>query len=392
MISLLAKLFIKNRNDVENPVVRQAYGMLCGLVGIGLNLVLFVSKYVAGTLACSIAITADAMNNLSDAGSSVITLVGFKLAGKRNDAQHPFGHGRIEYIAGLLVSMIILLMGLELAKSSVEKILRPEAVAFHALSVWIMVGSVLVKLYMALYNRRISRKINSVAMAATAADSLSDAVATTAVLVSLIVAKMTGIQIDGWAGGVVSAMILWTGWKTMRDTLSPLLGSAPDPALIHRIEDIVGQYEQICGMHDLIIHDYGPGRMMISLHAEVPVDGNIMELHDVVDTVEMRLRDELHCHAVIHMDPVATDDERVNAMREQLSAALREKLDPHIRIHDFRMVEGPTHTNLVFDAVIPDSFQEDDAEIRRKICQIVRELDGNYYGVVTLDRGYIGEK
>jgi len=390
MIRFLARLLIKNPTDYANPDVRKAYGILCGAVGIALNVILFAGKYIIGLMTKSIAITADAINNLTDAGSSVITLVGFKLAGKKQDAEHPFGHGRIEYLAGLLVSLIIMLMGVELARDAAAQILHPEEVTFSAASIAVMALSICVKLYMMFYNRGVAKKINSVAMEATASDSMSDVISTSAVLASVLVAKFTGLAIDGWTGAAVALMILWTGFKAMRDTLSPLLGSAPDPELIESIHRIVHEYPEIKGMHDLIVHDYGPGRRMISLHAEVPADGNILELHDIIDNLEVRLKDGLNCHAVIHMDPIATDDETVLAMRNAIYRALRERLHPEMTIHDLRMVEGPTHTNVVFDAVIPHNMKETDAQLQERIAAIVREIDPRYHAVVTLDRSYVG--
>ena len=283
MISLLAKKFIKNREDVTSPAVRQAYGMLCGIVGIGFNVLLFALKLIAGTLSGSIAITADAFNNLSDAGASIVTLLGFKLAGQKPDPEHPFGHGRLEYISGLIVSMVILLMGIELAKSAVEKILHPEAVEFTLLTGGILLASILVKLYMYLYNRAVGKKIGSAAMEATAMDSLSDCAATAAVLAATLIGHFTSLQIDGWCGIVVAALVLWAGIQAARDTISPLLGQPPAPEFVQRIEEIVLSSPVVQGIHDLIVHDYGPGRVMISLHAEVPAHGDIMALHDEIE-------------------------------------------------------------------------------------------------------------
>lgn len=388
LFRLLVKLFIQNGN-ADDPAVREKYGMLAGVVGISLNVLLFAAKYAAGLFSGSIAITADAFNNLSDAGSSLITLFGFKLAAKKPDMDHQFGHGRFEYITGLIVSIAIILMGLSLAKESFVRIRNPGAVEFSWLSVSILAASILIKLYMASYNRMIARTIQSVAMRATAVDSLSDAGATAVVLVSIIVARLTGLAIDGWAGAAVALLILWAGVSAARDTISPLLGNPPDPALVKKITDIVRSCDIVTGMHDLVVHDYGAGRRMISLHAEVPVDGDIMQTHDAIDLIERRLVRELNCHAVIHMDPIATDDQLVNAAREKVLEALRAALGKELTIHDFRMVTGPTHTNVIFDAVLPPGSELNADAAKARIAEIVEGLDGNYFAVVTIDVAYV---
>ena len=391
MITLLSRLFIKNRENTADPQVRGAYGFLCSALGIFLNIVLFAAKFLAGTLTGSIAVTADAFNNLSDAGSSVITLLGFKLAAKKPNRDHPYGHGRFEYISGLIVSMAILLMGFELFKSSVEKLFAPEPTEFSLLSLLILAGSILVKLYMALYNRSIGKKINSVAITATGSDSLSDACATAVVLIVTLLEHFFHIRIDAYAGLGVSLLILWVGLKSAKDTIDPLLGSAPEPEFVRKIADILHRYPEVEGMHDLIVHDYGAGRVMISLHAEVPASGDIMELHDVIDTIEQQLHTELNCEATIHMDPVCTDDDRIVKTRAMVLHRLQESLDPRIQIHDFRMVTGPTHTNVIFDAVIPFDVGRPDAQVRDEIEALVRKIDGNYFAVVTIDHPLAGE-
>lgn len=388
MIELLAKCFIKNREQTGDPAVRRAYGQLCGLVGIGLNLLLFAGKLFAGSLSGSVAITADAFNNLSDAGSSVVTLLGFRLAGKKPDPQHPFGHGRMEYISGLVVSGLILLMGVELAKSSVDKILHPEAVEFSLVALVILVASICVKLYMALYNRQIGKKLSSPAMTATAADSLSDTASTAAVLLAMLIAHWTQLDIDGWVGLLVAAFILWSGIKSAVETISPLLGQPPEKEFVDSIRRIVLSDPQILGLHDLIVHDYGPGRVMVSLHAEVPAHGDLLELHDVVDNLEMELQRRLNCHAVIHMDPIVTDDGLTEPLRHQVAALVRE-IDPDISIHDFRVVTGPSHTNLVFDAVLPFGKPLTAEQVRGQIVERVRALDSRYFAVVNVENSYI---
>ena len=387
MIELLAKWFIPHRDSMEDGALRRAYGTLCGAVGIGLNILLFMGKFFAGQLSGSIAVTADAFNNLSDAGSSAVTLLGFRLAGKKPDTDHPFGHGRIEYISGLIVAGLILLMGVELAKSSFDKILHPEEVTFSALAVAILAVSVAVKLYMWFYNRRIGGKLRSAAMEATAMDSLSDAAATFAVLLATLIGKWTGLAVDGYVGLLVALFILFSAYKAARETLSPLLGQAPDPELVQRIRDIVAEHDTVVGIHDLVVHDYGPGRQMVSLHAEVPASGDILELHDVIDNIERELHEKLHVQAVIHMDPIVTDDKKVDALRRQV-AELARQVEPRMTVHDLRVVRGTTHTNLVFDAVLPLDAAITPAEAARRIREKVSELDGDYYAVVTVEHSF----
>ena len=389
MISILSRIFIKNHTETSDPGVRRAYGVLCGAVGIFLNVLLFAAKYLAGTLTGSIAIVADAFNNLSDAGSSIITLLGFKLAAKKPDRDHPYGHGRFECIAGLVVSFVILMMGFDLAKSSVTKIFHPEAVDFSILSICILIGSILVKLYMSLYNRAVGKRINSAAVLATATDSISDVCATTMVLAATLIARFTGVNIDGWAGAIVSLVILWAGYNAAKDTIDPLLGQAPDPEFVQRIADIVNRYPEVVGIHDLAVHDYGAGRVMISLHAEVPSSGDIMALHDVIDTIERDLQDELNCSAVIHMDPISTDDALITSTRELLKNRIHEAISPDVSIHDFRMVPGPTHTNLIFDALGPANCKASDQELQKEIAALVHATWPSYYAVVDIDRSFV---
>lgn len=388
MIKFLIKRFIKDSENIKDPAVRRKYGSLCSSVGIGLNICLFIGKYLAGVLSGSIAIMADAFNNLSDAGSSLITLIGFKFAGMKPDAEHPFGHGRIEYISGLAVSAAIILMGVELAKSSVSKILSPTPVEMNALAIVILVVSVCVKFYMCSYNRFVGRQIDSAAMKATATDSLSDAVATSVVLLAMLVLKFTGVNVDGWCGAMVALFILYAGYSAAKDTLSPLLGQPPEEELINQIRDIALSHSEIVGIHDLVVHDYGPGRLMISLHGEVPGDGNIFELHDVIDQAEKELKEKLGCDAVIHMDPIATNDDEVKSVR-QCVADLVKEINGDLSIHDFRMVKGPTHTNLIFDVVVPFQLKLSDREVADEITRRVREKWENYYAVIEIDHSYV---
>ena len=352
MITLLARLFIKDRDKVADAAVRRAYGMLCSLTGIGLNVLLFLGKYLAGRLSGSIAMTADAFNNLSDAGSSVITLLGFRMAAKKPDPGHPFGHGRIEYLSGVAVSIIIIVVGVQLGLESIDKIMNPQPVDAGLLPMLVLVASICVKGYMFAYNRGIGRKINSPGMAATAMDSLSDSIATSVVLISMLLSRFAGVNADGWGGIAVACFIIFSGFKAAKETLSPLLGNPPDPQLVHDITNIVLSHSEVMNVHDLIVHDYGPGRLMVSLHAEVPGNGNIYALHDTIDTIEYELSSKLGCDAVIHMDPVSPDGTKTAHMRDELAEAAK-SIDPRLSIHDFRIVDGPTHTNVIFDAVLP---------------------------------------
>ncbi len=388
MVTLLARLCIKDYRNTENPSVRGAYGILCSIVGIVLNLLLFAGKYLAGSLSGSLAIMADAFNNLSDAASSFVTLIGFRFAGRGPDTDHPFGHGRYEYISGLVVSFLILLMGIELGQSSIEKILHPEAMEGGWLTVLILLVSIAVKFYMHRYNRKIGEKIDSAAMKATAMDSLSDSIATAVVLICTVIYLATDVNLDGWGGGLVALFIIYTGITSIRDTLSPLLGQAPDPEYVQKIETIVKAHPEILGIHDLVVHDYGPGHRLISLHGEVSGDGDIYVLHDVIDRIEQELHEKLGCEAVIHMDPIAANDEHVNAMREKVEELLAQ-WDSRISLHDFRMVEGPTHTNLIFDAVVPQDLAATEEEAQKKIAQLIAQLGEQYRAVVKIDRFYV---
>jgi len=388
VFSLFAKIFIKNHGDFASPSVRRAYGVLASLLGICLNILLFCGKYFAGIVSGSIAITADAFNNLSDAGSSVITLLGFRLAGVKPDADHPFGHGRAEYLSGLVVSMVIILMGLELGKSSVEKIISPSPVDTGLLPLLILAVSVCVKAYMFSYNRGIGKKINSVGMRATAMDSLSDVAATTVVLISALIMRFSSINIDGWCGAAVALFILYTGYKSAKDTLSPLLGNAPEAEFVKNVESIVLSHGEIVGMHDLVVHDYGPGRVLISLHAEVDGGGNIYENHDVIDRIEAELMEGLGCDATIHMDPIDIKNGELASLRAE-AADIARSLDERITIHDFRIVPGPTHSNLIFDAVVPFDCSLPDEEVIRYINGKINEKHRTYFCIIRIDKPYV---
>ena len=387
MTNLLIRLFIQDSQNTGDPHVRQRYGLLGSGVGIAVNVLLFAAKFLAGLLSGSIAVTADAFNNLSDAASSVVTLIGFKLSDQKPDQDHPFGHGRIEYLSGLFVAMVILLMGFELGRDAVNQILHPAAVEFSLLSCGILAASVLAKVFLWHFNRTLGDSIHSVSMKAASADSLGDAIATAAVLLGSIIGTLLKINIDGWLGICVAIVILRAGWEAAKDTITPLLGTTPDPEFVQNIEETVMAHEEVIGIHDLLVHDYGPGRCMISLHAEVSACGDILLLHDAIDNIERELTDKFSCAAVIHMDPVECDNTKVTEMRRKV-ACLASAIDSGITIHDFRMVTGPSHTNLIFDIVLPlDSHlspKEAAAAIEKAVTVLAEH--GPCYAVVTVDR------
>ena len=386
MIGLIAKMMGVEAYSANKK--RSTYGKICGGVGIFLNILLFVGKFAAGLISNSIAITADAFNNLSDAGSSLVTLIGFKLAEQKPDSDHPFGHGRIEYLAGLVVSAVILMMGFELVKDSIDKILNPSPVEFSVVVLIILVVSILLKCYMAYYNFVYGKRFESSTLRATATDSLSDCVSTSVVLLATVIGHFTEVQIDGFCGIAVGILIFVAGVNAARETLSPLLGESPDPEFVQQIEDIVLSYDtdNIIGIHDLIVHDYGPGRRIISLHAEVPAEGDILVMHDVIDNLEMKFRHELGCLTTIHMDPVVTTDERVTELKEKCTGIVK-AIGESLSLHDFRVVFGETHTNMIFDVVIPYEFYLSDDETKKMIQGKVWEQIGkNYFVVITIDK------
>lgn len=391
MIDFFARIFIKNYEDTGRPEVRRDYGVLCGRLGIFFNLLLFALKITTGFLSGSIAIVTDAFNNLSDIGSSLVMSIGFRMSAEKPDTAHPFGHGRLEYITGLIVSIIVILMGVELIKTSVEKIVNPTDVSLNESMILILIASIIIKLFMYSYNNSAAEKIRSTAMHGVAIDSFIDSVATSVVLLTIVVNNYLGLRIDGWCGLLLSVFILYSGLSSAKDTIDPLLGGPIDKELAERIEQYVESYDGILGMHDLLVHDYGPGRMMISLHAEVPADGNLIELHDTIDNIEHKLRETLGCYAVIHMDPVIIDDPEGEKMKETVSEIV-DGIEEGLSMHDFRMVSGPTHTNLIFDVVVPYDSPLTDEEVREQIREKISELPGNYYAVVDIDKPFIKEE
>ncbi len=387
MIRLLSHFLI--RDSLPEEKKRSLLGKLCSAMGIFLNILLCAAKLAAGVLSGSIAVTADAMNNLSDAGSSVITLIGFKLSEQKPDREHPFGHGRMEYLSGFIVSMLILFMGFELLKSSVEKLIHPEEIAGSALTIVVLALSIAVKFYMMFYNLRVGKKIDSAAMKAAAADSMSDCVSTAIVLICTVIGMYTGLQLDAWCGLAVAVFILVTGVRAAKDTISPLLGEPPSADFVKKIEQLVLAYPSVVGIHDMIVHDYGPGRRMISLHAEVPAHGDILRIHDEIDNAERELAEKLGCHAVIHMDPIENDNPECVRLRSEVSALVKQ-IDERLTIHDFRMVTGPTHTNLIFDLVLPHHYPTGEKELRHEVSDAVRQQIGRqYYTVIQTEQSFI---
>lgn len=389
LIKLLTKLFVKNSENIKDPNVRAAYGNMSGAVGIFLNLCLFAAKLTAGIVSMSISVTADAFNNLSDAGSSVVTFLGFKLANRPADKEHPFGHGRYEYVAGLGISVVILLVGIELVKSSIEKIINPGvSTEISLISACILAASVAVKLWMYFFNKIISKKINSTALKATSMDSITDCIATTVVLAGLLISKFTGLTVDGYLGAAVSVFIIFTGINTFRDSLSPLLGTPPEPQFVQEIKDTVMESGMIVGIHDMIVHDYGPGRCIISLHAEIPCGEDILKAHDSIDLVEKELERRFNCTATIHMDPIATDDEYTLNLKDRVCKLICNDENCY-SLHDFRIVKGDTHTNVIFDLVIPHDEKSSEDEIRCRVKEKLSEIDPKLIPIIHIEKSFV---
>ena len=386
MIEFLIRRFVPDWQQVQRTDVRERYGTLAAAVGILSNIFLCIIKGLIGLFSGSIAVTADAVNNLSDAGSSVITLLAFKIAGKPADEEHPYGHARMEYISGMAVSFIIILLGLELMGSSFEKILHPEEVGVSALTYLVLIVSIAVKLWQGMFNRNLGKRISSEALQATAADSLNDVFSTGAVLLSTLVYQFTAIPIDGWVGMLVAIFITVSGVKLIMETGSPLLGQAPDPQMVRELEEKITAYDGVIGIHDLQVHNYGPGRVFATVHAEVPANRDILVSHDIIDNIEREVGHEMNLNLVIHMDPVVTDDERLNQLHAQVQQIVA-GIDANLTMHDFRAVFGPTHTNLVFDVVVPPGFSLSDSELSRRIEQQVQTL-GSFFCVITVDHNY----
>ena len=387
MTNLLIKLFVKDFEHTERKEVRTSHGKLAGTVGIVCNVILFVAKLLVGILSGSVSITADAVNNLADASSSIFSLVGFKLAAKPADADHPYGHARYEYLSGLAVALLIMVIGVELLKGSIDKIFNPSAVAFSWITIVVLVLSVLMKLWMSLFNGKVGKRINSSALMATAADCRNDVVTTIAVIVAMIASHYLEFEFDGYIGVLVALFILYTGFGLVRETLDPILGKAPDPQFVKEIETKIMATEGVLGTHDLMVHDYGPQNQFASVHVEVAAEGDVIEMHDLIDNIERSFLEEYGLHMVIHMDPIVTSDEKISAIRHKLSDAVM-AIDKSLSIHDLRAVVGPTHTNLVFDCVVPPEFKMSNKELREKISAAAKSIDKNYNCVVTIESSF----
>lgn len=388
MINFLAKKFIKNHDNLADNDVRSSYGVLAGIVGIICNLSLFTGKLIAGIFSGAISIIADALNNLTDAASSVVTMLGFKLSNKPTDANHPFGHGRIEYIAGFIVSIVVLIVGFELIKTSIEKIIAPTNITITLFTVIVLGISILVKLWMFFFNKKMSKKINSAAMRATAIDSISDVLATSVVLIGAIINYYTNIIIDGYVGILVALFIFYAGSKSIKEIVTLLLGTKPDKEFVKSIADFVLSFDGISGIHDLVVHNYGPGRQMISLHAEIPCDANIIEMHELIDNIELALQEKFSCLAVIHMDPIVTNDARIDELKTMVEQIVT-NYNNEYSIHDFRVVDGNKQTNLIFDMVTTYDKKVDDNKVTADIKTKIKALNAKFNAVITIDKPFV---
>lgn len=388
MTNLLLKFFVKDYENTTNAKVREDYGKLGSTVGIICNLLLFVGKFIVGTVFQSVSIVADAVNNLSDAGSSVVTFIGFKLSSKPADEDHPFGHARIEYISALIVAFLILLLGVELVKTSIDKIIHPSPITISGVMVIVLIISIALKFWMSFFNRRLGNKINSTAMKATATDSMNDVIATSAVLLSVAITHFTGFQIDGYAGMAVALFILYAGVNLLRETVNPLLGEAPTTELVTSLEEKIHSYTGVLGIHDLVVHSYGPNKWFASVHVEVSAKEDILESHDMIDNIERDIAEELGVNLVIHLDPIVVDDEAINAIRSFVKDVVA-NVDSSLSIHDFRIVMGSTHNNLIFDVSVPVNFHLSNKELEYMISSKIQAEDPTYYAVITFDNSYI---
>ena len=388
MTELLSRLFVKNHQDAQSPAVRTAYGTMVSITGIVLNIILFAAKFVVGTLFGAISIVGDAVNNLSDAGTQIISLISFRIAAKPADREHPFGHARIEYVTSMIVSFLVMLVGFELLKSSVAQIFSPERPDSSPVAIFVLVGSMLCKLWLGLFNRTIGKKIDSSVMRATAADSLSDVFATGAVLIATVlpmIFKNMSWNPDAYMGVIVAILIVVAGFRILNESKNAILGEAPSEEIVKQISETVDRYEGALGIHDMVVHNYGPGRIIASLHIEVDGSVDVFETHDMIDTIEKELRDVCGIEATIHMDPIVTDDEQVNELRAKTAEAVQ-KIHPSMQIHDFRFVAGATHTNLIFDVVVPFEVKMSEADVKAAVAEKIKEIDPTYCVVLNVDR------
>ncbi|MBQ7861840.1 MAG: cation transporter [Clostridia bacterium] len=388
MTNLLVRIFIKNSENVKDADVREKYGLLGSVVGIIVNLILSAGKYAIGVISNSVSITADAINNLADAASCIVTLVSFKLASRKPDKNHPFGHGRIEYIAALIVGFLVELMGYELIKSSIEKIRNPQEVVFSIPATAVLVFSILGKVWLFLFNRKLGNKIQSPAMLAVAKDSLSDTTATFVAAVSLVCSLFTDIPLDGYMGLIVSGFILMSGFGILKESVGILLGTPPEKEVVDQLVEYILSHDEIVGVHDLVVHSYGASRIFASIHAEISADENMLVAHDTIDNIEQQVKKRFGIELVIHMDPVETNNEKVNSLRTEFVKIIKD-IDKELTLHDFRVVDGPTHTNLVFDVVIPYGFEMDNRKLKRLINEKAGEINNRYRCVITVDNSYV---
>lgn len=387
MTKQLIRWFIKDYENRKDPKVRTSYGKLAGWVGICCNVILFASKFLIGIFSGSVSISADAINNLSDASSNIISLLGFKMGSKPADRDHPYGHARYEYLAGLFVALLIMVIGAELLRTGIQKVREPMPIEFSWTLVGVLLFSIIVKIWMAFFNKDMGNQIGSETLIATAADSRNDVISTAAVLAASVISHYTELELDGWMGIVVAIFILYSGFGLIKDTLDPLLGKAPDPALVQYIQQKIMGYEGVLGTHDLMIHDYGPGRLFASVHVEMAAESNVLESHDIIDNIEKDFFEQDNLHMVIHYDPIVTGDEAVGDLRNWLMEKVK-LIDQRLSIHDLRIVPGISHTNLIFDCVVPIEFPMTDKEVRHKIQEMVTEEYENYQCVITVDKSF----
>ncbi len=388
MANFIIRRFVKNYKNTTDTEVRSAYGRVASVVGIICNAILFIGKILVGTLSGSVAVTADAVNNLSDASSSIISLFGFKLASRPADEEHPYGHGRYEYLSGLMVAVLIMVIGVEILKGSIDKIINPSSVEFSYVTIGVLVFSILLKLWMAIFNTKTGKIIKSKTLIATAADSRNDVITTFAVLVAMVVSNFTSLELDGWMGMLVALFILYSGFGLVKDTLDPMLGRAPEAEMVNGIKEKILSYPGVLGTHDLMVHDYGPGRQFASVHVEMAAENDVLESHDVIDNIERDFLQNDGLHMIVHMDPISTKDSLVNDLREWISHEVK-NLDERLSIHDLRIVKGTTHTNVIFDCVVPHDIEIGEKEVKNFINNVVKEKYKNFYCVITVEHSYI---
>lgn len=387
MTKLLIKLFVKS-NDVKDLKVRNKYAMLSSITGIIVNILLSIFKFVVGMIANSMSIISDAVNNITDAGSSVVSMIGFKLSQKEIDKDHPWGHGRMEYVAAFIVDVLIIIVGYQLLQTSIDKIIHPEMPSITNATIILLVVAILVKLWLFVFYRKIANTIDSAAIRGTAYDSISDTISTLAVLISAIVAKLANVSIDGYISILVSMFILFTGCKALKETIDLLLGEKPDEEFVKEIEEFTKNYELVSGIHDIMVHDYGPGRKIVSFHAEVPANCNILKAHDIIDQMEQDIYIKFNCITTIHMDPIVTDDEEINRMRELVEKQITE-MNKEYSIHDFRMTDGGEHINLIFDLVIPRDSKIDKEEVQKEAQKRLHDINNKINAVIKVEYSYV---